>query len=100
MVNGTVIAPGPQVFDGSSVPGGDGPGGYGSLWDIKTFDIAALLVGGDNTLQVTTGRFSDCLSLVAVSAVIGGTDIGPQTTGLAVTDPAFPTAPGQGGIVP
>jgi len=101
VVNGTVIAPGPQVFDGTSVPGSPGHDGNGSLWDIKTFDIAALLSGGDNTLHVTTGNVSDCLSLVAVSAIIGGSDTGPQINGPAIASSAIPQpAPNQGGIVP
>ncbi len=62
VVNSIVLDPGPQIFDGTSVPPGDDD--FMGLWDIKTFDVTSFLSPGPNTLTLTTGVYSDCLGLI------------------------------------
>ena len=81
-LNGNIVASGPSVFDGNTVP--NGPSAEylnGGLWDIRTFDITSYLTPGVNGLSLTTGDVSDCLSLV-----------------VAVIDLPAGTAPSQFGI--
>ena len=64
-VNAVVLAPAGLVFSGNTVPSANnGPANNGSLWDIRSFDVTALLSPGPNTLSLTTGVNGDCLSLV------------------------------------
>jgi hypothetical protein len=65
VLNGVVLAPGPLVFLGSSVPdAGTAAAHNGGLWDIKSWDVTSWLTPGPNTLAMTTGVVGDCLSLV------------------------------------
>ena len=64
ILNALVLDPGPDIFQGSSLPGGTGPTGNGNLWDIKTYDVTSYLSPGPNTLTLTTGVINDCLGLV------------------------------------
>ncbi len=67
IANGQTIAPAGSVFDGNTVPGGPGGPSNGYLWDIRSFDITGLLTPGPNTLNITSGVNSDCLSCVAIN---------------------------------
>lgn len=59
------FVPGPQVFDGNTVPSdNNGPLDNGNLWDIRTFDVTSYLSPGPNTLTLTTGQVNDCLGLI------------------------------------
>lgn len=64
-LNAGILATGPNLFNGVSVPYGSG---YfnGSLWDIRSFDFSSFLSPGINNLNFTTGVFEDCLSLVVL----------------------------------
>ncbi|MFN0128317.1 MAG: hypothetical protein ACKV19_16715 [Verrucomicrobiales bacterium] len=64
IVNGNTIAPVGGNFDGNSVPNGPFGPSNGGLWDIKSFDVTALLNPGLNDLELTSGVNSDCLALV------------------------------------
>ena len=65
VLNSTTLVPTGAIFQGDSVPGvNNGPSGNGRLWDIKSFDVTSFLSPGPNTLTLTTGVVSDCLSLV------------------------------------
>src|SRR5207248_4596868 len=70
VVNGNTVASAGSVFNGDTGPNytGNVGGVTGSLWDVKSFDITSLLSAGSNTLQLTSGTNSDCLSLVTVAA--------------------------------
>jgi Bacterial Ig-like domain (group 1) len=66
ILNGRVLVAAGPVFEGDTVPSANnGPGNNGSLWDIRSFDVTSFLSPGPNTLSLTTGVLSDCLSLVA-----------------------------------
>ena len=64
ILNAAVLAPGPQVFDGTSVPAAAGTAPFLRLWDIRSFDVTSFLSPGPNTLTLTTGVVSDCLGLI------------------------------------
>lgn len=66
LVNGSTFIPSGSVFDGNSVPGGAGGPSNGLLWDIKTYDVTSFLTPGMNSLNITTGQNSDCLSCVHI----------------------------------
>jgi len=70
-VNGIVIAPSPQVFDGDTVPAGPGTAvTRGYLWDVRTFEVTSFLTPGNNVLNVTmdvSADDNDRFSLIAVS---------------------------------
>ncbi len=62
------LAPTGPIFDGDSVPNGPSAGSTsGGLWDIKAFDVTSALTPGDNTLTLTSGVASDCLSLIVAA---------------------------------
>jgi hypothetical protein len=67
VVNGTVVLPGPDVFQGDTVPDAGGPDQAGLLWDMVSIDVTSLLTPGPNTLNLTTGQDSDCLSLIVAA---------------------------------
>src|SRR5438105_1035397 len=69
MLNGQVLAPGPNVFCGNSVPSSNmGPTGNGCLWDIKTFDISSFLHRGTNAFSLSFGSLDgDCVSLIVAA---------------------------------
>jgi hypothetical protein len=71
LLNGTTIAGGGPLFDGSSVPNGAYEGN-GGLWDIKAITIpdGILNSGGGNTLTITTAQDEDYLSLVVMMIVV------------------------------
>ena len=86
ILNGTItLAPIGPIFDGDSVPNGPGGPPNGGLWDIKAFDVTSALAPGDNTLTLTTGQDSDCLSLIvaAVDLPAGAAPNQPPTITLA-----------------
>lgn len=96
-LNGQTIGTGPSLFEGDTVPdAGSATATNGALWDIKQFDITSLLSSGSNTLNVTYGGGSDCLSLVGASLVVGGVTTSPpptaqsQTAQSASSPPALP----------
>jgi hypothetical protein len=68
VVNGTTIPPGSNYFQGDSTPAGSGGIGNGSLWDMKSFDITALLTSSSTNIHVTSDFANDCLSLVVAAA--------------------------------
>lgn len=68
VVNDVVVAAGPQVFRGDTVPdAGSANSMDGGLWDIRPFDVTSLLAPGENSLHLTTGLAGDCLSLVVAA---------------------------------
>ncbi len=73
-LNGTIaLAPSGPTFDGDSVPNGpSATSTSGGLWDIKAFDVTSGLAPGDNTLTLTTGLGSDCLSLIVAAVDLPG----------------------------
>jgi hypothetical protein len=86
VLNGsTLVAAGPN-FEGDSVPSGPftAPAG-GHLWDIHSYDVTSFLAPGPNTLTLTTGVLSDCLSLV-VAAIDLPAGAAPPTTTATTTD--------------
>ncbi len=87
-VNGATIAPAGPVFQGDSVPNGPNDRN-GGLWDIAQFDITSRLTQGPNTLRLTSGYASDCLSLI-VAAVSLPSGAAPPTTDLAIDDVRLP----------
>jgi hypothetical protein len=84
-VNGTVIAPAGSVFDGNTVPGNPDTTHGGLLWDIRSFNVTSLLHPGSNTLTLTTGQNSDCLSLIMAAVNL--------PAGAAPNQPPPPPAP-------
>ena len=59
-INNTVVLPTGGIFQGTLGPSTQN----GSLWDIRNIDVTSFLTPGPNTLSMTTGVNSDCLSLV------------------------------------
>ena len=54
-----------DLFDGNTVPGGDGADASGFLWDQHNYDITSYLTPGPNTLSVQSPvGGNDCLSLI------------------------------------
>jgi hypothetical protein len=66
LVNGKTFIPAGSVFDGNSVPGGPGGPSNGLLWDIKSYDVTSFLTPGTNSLNITSGVNSDCLSCIHI----------------------------------
>jgi hypothetical protein len=87
-INGTDLDPGPQLFDGLTVPVAAGSDSE-SLWDKKSYDVTPNLVPGPNTIALTHTSDDDCLSLVlaAVNLPAGAAPDQPVTT----TTTAAPT---------
>jgi hypothetical protein len=78
IINGVTIAPTGSIFSGTSVPGPS----YlrGNLWDIRNFDITALMVPGPNSLLMTLSSpvtAFDCLGLVAATVSVTATTLCP-----------------------
>lgn len=67
IANATTLAAAGAIFQGNSVPGPNLPAGNGNLWDIKDFNVTSLLSPGLNTLNITSGVNSDCLSCVLIA---------------------------------
>ncbi len=66
--NGVVITTGSSIFQGDSVPDdGTASATWGTLWDIKEFDVTSQLTPGLNTLTLTSSQYFDCLSLIHVA---------------------------------
>ena len=57
-VNAAQLVPSGGIFNGTTVPGGQ-------LWDIRSYDVTSSLSPGPNSLNLTSGLNSDCLSLIA-----------------------------------
>jgi len=66
VLNGQELEPAGDVFNGETVPG-NGQSASDRLWDIRQFDVTSFLSPGENTLTLTTGQNSDCLSLVVAA---------------------------------
>ena len=66
VLNGTTLVDRGQIFSGDSVPFGAFDAS-GHLWDIKSYDITSFLSPGGNSLNLTTGVSSDCLSLIVAA---------------------------------
>ena len=91
-INGTVILPAGQNWDGNTLPGG------GDLWDQRSLDLTSLFVPGPNTLTIQPAQAtgSDCLSLIAVLF-----DLPLGAAGPTPTPPLGPTpTPGSGPTAP
>jgi len=64
-LNGEILASGPEVFDGNTLPNGSSAGNTnGGLWDIRSFDITSFMSPGVNNFALTTSDYDDCLGLV------------------------------------
>jgi hypothetical protein len=107
VLNGDTLVPTGGIFEGDTTPaGGFVPNPPGSLWDVEGFDITSFLSSGSNTLHLTTGLASDCLSLVVAAAnvpasapvILGPAAATPQraTTAPRQTAPARTTTPSRG----
>lgn len=79
LVNEQVVANPPVTLNGSTVQAGTGGEG---LWDNKSYDITTLLTAGDNTITLTGGGGSDCVSLIVagVNLPAGAAPNQPPTT--------------------
>lgn len=67
LINGNTIVPAGPAFSGDSVPNANPAlvaSAQGGLWDIHRYDITSTLVGGPQTLNLTSATNADCLSLV------------------------------------
>jgi hypothetical protein len=84
ILNGSTLVPAGAVFQGDSVPFGTFDA-EGHLWDIHSYDVTSYLSPGPNTLTLTTGLNSDCLSLV-VAAIDLPAGSAPPTTTATTTD--------------
>ncbi len=88
-VNGKEIAAAGSVFDGDSVPSANtGPFGYGSLWDIRDFDVTEDLTANPDSLKVTSGVWSDCLAgiVMVVDLPLGAAPPPPDDNNPPVAD--------------
>jgi hypothetical protein len=84
ILNGSTLVPAGAVFQGDSVPFGTFDAD-GHLWDIHSYDVTSYLSPGPNTLTLTSGVNSDCLSLV-VAAIDLPAGAAPPTTTATTTD--------------
>jgi hypothetical protein len=66
LINSSTFIPAGSVFDGDTTPAGSGGPDNGFLWDIRQDDITSLLSPGMNSLNISSGVSSDCLSCVAI----------------------------------
>jgi hypothetical protein len=90
LLNSSTLVPAGPIFDGDTVPFGSftAPSG-GHLWDIKSFDVTSFLSPGPNTLTLTTGLLSDCLSLVVAAIDLPAGAAPPNgSTAVSYTGPA------------
>lgn len=80
-INAATLDPGPQLFDGITVPLAAGSDSQ-SLWDQKSYDITPFMVPGDNTVALTHTSTDDCLSMIfaAVNLPAGAAPNQPTTT--------------------
>lgn len=99
ILNGSVLVSAGFIFQGTSVPGdNNGPTNNGNLWDIREFDVTSFLTPGPNSLSLTTGVLSDCLSLVvAVIDLPAGS--APTTNQPPTADVGDPYAGAEGSEV-
>jgi hypothetical protein len=85
VLNGNTLVPTGGIFEGDTTPaGGFVPNPPGNLWDVEGFDITTRLSSGSNTLRLTTGFASDCLSLVVAAANV-------PASAPVILSPAAPT---------
>ena len=92
VVNSTTIAPTGGIFDGATVPNVGGAPTDG-LWDNRPFDVTSLLTPGPNTLTLTTGLASDCLSLIVAAVDLPAGSAPGQPATIQVTKTIGGTAP-------
>lgn len=74
IANGQTLAPTGPIFEGTAAQdGGSGIPDNGLLWDVKDFNVTGLLTPGLNTLNITSGVYSDCLAcvLIAIDLPVG-----------------------------
>lgn len=85
VLNGNTLVSTGGIFEGDTTPaGGFVPNPPGNLWDVEGFDITSFLSSGSNTLHLTTGLASDCLSLVVAAANV-------PASAPVILSPAAPT---------
>jgi hypothetical protein len=85
VLNGNTLVPTGGIFEGDTTPAGSFvPNPPGNLWDVEGFDITTRLSSGSNTLHLTTGFASDCLSLVVAAANV-------PASAPVILSPAAPT---------
>jgi hypothetical protein len=98
IVNTTTIVGSGNIFQGNSTPAGSADAS-GDLWDIAQEPLpSSLLMSNSNTLNITSGLVSDCLSLVVAAAnipvssepVIESPTAGPQLQHVAPVSPSKP----------
>lgn len=100
ILNGSTLVPSGSIFDGTTVPSAGNTDPYLQLWDIKSFDVTSFLTPGPNTLHITTGVFSDCLSCVhvAIDLPAGAAPPIPDPTGVPEPASAALLLTGLGGL--
>lgn len=69
MINAATLVPTGFIFSGDTVPNSNGNPTDG-LWDIRRWELTPLLTVGPQTVNLTSGTTSDCLSLVATMIII------------------------------
>jgi len=84
ILNGSTLVPTGAIFQGDSVPFGTFDAS-GHLWDIHSYDVTSYLSPGPNTLTLTTGLASDCLSLVVAAIDLPAGAAPPPTTTATTT---------------
>jgi hypothetical protein len=91
-LNGQTLVPTGGIFQGDTVPTAGGGPSNGFLWDQKSFDITSFLTPSPNTLTLTSGFTSDCLSLIvaAVNLPAGAAPNQPEHGSIAVTKTVVP----------
>jgi hypothetical protein len=87
IANGTEIAPDGPNFDGTTVPSAGGGPSNGFLWDIRDFNVTSLLSPGTNSLNITSGVNSDCLSCVLIAIDLPAGAAPPQEPPNGVPEP-------------
>ena len=85
-INGTAFTP-EDLFDGESVPRGDGGVANGGLWDVVDLDVSDLLAIGNNTLNITQ-RNDGQANGDALSAIHIGIDLPAGAAPPAIPLPA------------
>ncbi len=71
LLNGTILNPGVDLFDGATVPATPGSSvSNGALWDLVEIDITAFLSPGLNTLNITHSARTDALSAIHYQVIL------------------------------
>lgn len=99
IANAVSLAAAGAVFDGDTVPNGaSATTTGGGLWDIIDFNVTSLLNPGLNTLNITSGQNSDCLSciLIAIDLPAGAAPPPPPPPPSGVPEPGTLALLGMG----